>query len=484
MPSATPREAGRIVLAACAPSVATLVVAGLVWHAGPRDFTTLWNDETIYWNEAAVFRRAGFDGGYVTINEKPAVASFSRFGPHGPAFAVLYGSIGRMTGWQSYSPYLIHLLLIPLCAGCWLWVVRRHRQAWAAALLVAAFWPLLFYLPTSMQDPLHFGIALLFAALVESKLAAPWRVGLSVALMVLACVTRPTWALAIPALMWGRSPGTWRRILSVPLMAAVFVVSFVVVTRAAAPYPLTSWITAAVADPASGVIELLRAFGRGVAAFVVPYENWRVTLLRIELVAGVIVAALLWRGAGAHRWRLEFAALMMLPVLAAMFPAGDVASGREFHILAPHLLAALAVVAGADGRWASVPALVNLALLPTTLPGYVDEHDGRFAGTAAIRQFAEAVESRVAFDDNAASGWDNTVLMHADLLQPPLQGLPHGVAISFVLDWEDQPMPPRSRYLLLSERDEAQVRLRLPLLKIADTPLGTLYRNEQQATPH
>ena len=484
MASATSKQTGRIVLAACAPSLATLVLAALVWHAGPRDFTTLWNDETIYWNEAAVFRRAGFDGGYVTVNEKPATATFSRFGPHGPAFAVLYGSIGRLTGWRSYSPYVIHLLLIPLCAGCWLWVVRRHRQAWAAALLVAAFWPLLYYLPTSMQDPLHFGIALLFAALVESRLPTPWRVALGTALMALACVTRPTWALAIPALMWGRSPGTGRRLVSLPLMAVVFLVSFVVVTRAAAPYPLTSWITAAVADPATGVLELLRAFGRGVAAFVLPYRSWVVTLLRIELVAGLVAAAFLWRRAGEHRWRLEFAALMMLPVLAAMFPAGDVASGREFHILAPHLLTALAVVAGAEGRWATVPALVNLALLPTTLPGYVADHDGRFAGTTMIRQFAEAVDGRVVFDETAASGWDNTVLMHADSLQPPLQGLPHGVAISFVLDWEDQPMPPRSRYLLLSERDEPQVRPRVPLVEIADTALGTLYRNDHQAMPH
>ena len=170
---------------------------------------------------------------------------------------------------------------------------------------------------------------------------------------------------------------------------------------------------------------------------------------------------------------------MMLPVLFAMFPAGDIESGREFHILAPHLLTALFVVAGAGGRWLAVPALINIALLPTVLPAYFDVHDGRFVGTAAISQFSEAVHDRVAFDDAAPSGWSNTVLMHVDLLQPPLLGLPHGVAISFVLDWEDQPMPPRSRYLLLSERDEPQVRPHVSLTKIADTPLGTLYRNEQ-----
>jgi hypothetical protein len=206
-------------------------------------------------------------------------------------------------------------------------------------------------------------------------------------------------------------------------------------------------------------------------------------LLRLEIVAGIAAATLLWRREPAERWRLEFAALMMLPVLAAMFPAGDIESGREFHILAPHLLTAVFVVAGAGGRWLTVPAIAHVALLLTILPTYFNHHDGRFAGTAAITRFADAVRSGLVFDDKATSGWSNTVLMHVDLLQPPLAGLPHGVGVSFVLDWEDQPMPPRSRYLLLAERDEAQVQPHVSLAKIADTPLGTLYRNEQRVTP-
>src|SRR5688572_20867323 len=100
MPTSGARQIGWIVAAACTPSLLTLALVAAFWQAGPRDFTTLWNDETVYWNEAAVFGRAGFEGGYVTVNEKPAAAAFSRFGPHGPAFAVLYGFIGRVVGWR------------------------------------------------------------------------------------------------------------------------------------------------------------------------------------------------------------------------------------------------------------------------------------------------------------------------------------------------------------------------------------------------
>jgi hypothetical protein len=482
MPSANTRQVGWVVLAACAPSLLTLALVAGFWQAGPADFTTLWNDETVYWNEAAAFIRAGFDGGYITVDEKPARASFSRFGPHGPAFAVLYGGIGRVTGWRSYSPYLIHLVLIPLCAGSWLWVTRHHRHRWAAGLLVACFFPLLYYLPTGMQNPLHLGIAFLLAALVESRLPAAWRISLATALMTLACLTRPTWALVLPAVMWGRTPGWWRRVLSFPLSAVLFIAAFIVVTRMAAPYPLTSWITAAVADPARGVVVLLGAAAAGAWAFLGPYESWIVTLLRIEIAVALVAGVMLWRREPAERWRIEFAALMVLPVLAAMFPAGDIASGREFQILAPHFLAALLVVAGAGGQWLRIPALVHLALLPTVLPTYFNHHDGRWAGPSQIQRFSDAVHDVVVFDDKAKSGWENTILMHADSLQPPLVGLPPGVAISFVLDWEDQSMPPRSRYVLLSERDEPQVRPRVALTKIADTPLGGVYRNEQHPT--
>jgi hypothetical protein len=74
-------------------------------------------------------------------------------------------------------------------------------------------------------------------------------------------------------------------------------------------------------------------------------------------------------------------------------------------------------------------------------------------------------------------------MTHADTLQPPLVGLPHGIGISFVLDWEDLPIPPRSRYLLLREEDEPQVVPRVRLTRLAETSLGVLYRNDEPR-PH
>ena len=471
-----PMHAARVALAACGPSLLTLALVALIWQAGPRDFHTHWNDETIYWNQAAAFMRAGFDGGYVTVHEQPAAAAFSRFGPHGPAFPVLYGTIARVTGWQPYSPYIINLVLVAVSAGTWLAIVR-HASLWPSALLVLGFWPLLYYLPSHMQEPLHFALAFLMAAVCEARMDPVRRIAAVSGVLAIACVMRPTWTLIIPALMWGRDPGWARRALSVPVMLAAFLVAFVFVTRMAAPYPYTAWVPAAVADPVTGIPVLWRATMGGVQAFFVPHREWIVTLLRLQIVAAAAVAIVLWWRHPAERWRMEVAALAVLPVLAAMFPVGDIESGREFHILAPHLLVALLVVAGGSLRWAATAAAVNLLLCLTLYPTYVRHHQGRWDGAAEIRRFAEAIDGVVVFEEGAPSGWANTMLTHADALQPPLLGLPPGIGISFVLDWEDQAAPPRSRYLLLRPDRDADILRRTRLEKLADTSLGTVYRN-------
>ena len=478
-----PRPA-RLALAACGPSILTLALVAIFWQSGPRDFVTLGTDETIYWNEAAIFMHAGFEGGYVTVNERPAAAAYSRFGPHGPAYAILYGSVGWLAGWRPYSPYLINLLLVPLCAAAWL-RARRHDSAHGgAALLLLGFWPLVLYLPTGMQEPLHFGIAMLLVALLESRLTIGVRVGLCVPLFIVACLARPTWALAIPAVMWGRTPGWGRRAASLVVCAAAFVPAFLIVTRSAGPYPYTAWVPQAVAGPWFGIPVLAEAAVAGLGHFFfTPHPRWSITLYRLGMVAGLAALAVLWRRSGPERWRIEVAALMVLPVMAALLPVGDVESGREFRVVAPHLLAALLVVAALGARWTIVPAAINLALLLMLLPEYYQRHDGRFAGGAEIRAFGDTAHHVMAFDPDAPTGWDNTVMMHADSLQPPLAGLPRGLAISFVLDWDDLPIPPRSRYLLLREDDEPQVVPRVRLTRLADTSLGVLYRNDEPR-PH
>ena len=122
-------------LPALLPSLLTLGFAAVLWRGVPGDFTPLWSDEVLYWNEAAAFLRAGFHAGYITVAEVAAPAAFSHFGPHGVGYAMLYGLVGRLIGWHANTQYLLHLLVIPLCAGAWFWVRRHQPGRLAVALL-------------------------------------------------------------------------------------------------------------------------------------------------------------------------------------------------------------------------------------------------------------------------------------------------------------------------------------------------------------
>lgn len=56
------------------------------------------NDETAYWHQALTFSRVGFHGGYYPVDEVTNASGVTPFGPHGPGFAMLYGTLGSMFG--------------------------------------------------------------------------------------------------------------------------------------------------------------------------------------------------------------------------------------------------------------------------------------------------------------------------------------------------------------------------------------------------
>lgn len=472
----------RVAGPAVAPALVTVALAAVVWRATPLDFVPLWNDEVVYWNEAAAFMRAGFEGGYVTVTEAPARAAFSHFGPHGAAYAVFYGTVGRVMGWSAVSPFLVHLVVVTLGATAWFWVRRQQPGRLGEALTLATFWPLLLYLPTGMTEPLHFGIALLFAALLDSAQPTRRNVTARAVLFVAALLLRPTWALILPALVRRRltTPARWVVVSSATGVLAL--AAFLFQSWTSAPYPQTAWRASAVVSPAAIGFVLGRVWD-GVRLLLRPHELWFITLYRAELVIGLVALFVLWyRGRGDSRERVELAALMVLPVLASQLALADIESGRELRVVAAHGLVALLLVASA-GRWtAAVSAAVGVALLPTVFTTYTTLHEGRFTRAQEAREFGDAVRGVLAFDTAASSPWDNTLLVHVDSLSPAVIGTPPGIGVSYVLDWEDLPSLPRSRYVLLRPRDEAAFPVeRMQMQVVARWRDGAIYRRPDAA---
>lgn len=468
-------------LAGFAPGLVTLALVGHFWTAGPLAFVPTWNDEIIYWTEIASFAEAGFNTGYFTIHEQPARLTWSPFGAHGPLFPAIVGTVATVFGWQVYSGFVFNLVVITLAAATWAATTRDRIPTAIAALFLASFWPIAFYLPSNMQEPLHFAIALLFGALLPrlSRSASLSVLASCVALLVVASLLRPTWALMSIPILWMRLRSA--RPLAIVIGIGITAAAYFAFNWLAAPFPnaLNALIANAPTAPAAAVRDTaLRTFSNVQRYFSFENATTAEVFLRYEVVVVLASCAILaWRRRDV-RGVTAIAILTLGPAVAAVLVAGWVESWRDFRAVAPALLVALLVAGAERPSWLRIAGVANVVVALIVIPAFLELHEPRFPRRdARIQQFAAAVSPHLVFRRDAPR-WDDTVLMHVDLLQHPALGLPPGIGLSFVLDWEAQRLPPRSRYLLLRREEAEQLRSRIEMVPLADTVLGTLYLNE------
>jgi hypothetical protein len=474
----------RALPAALLPAAIVLVAVAALFGAHPGRFIPWWNDEVVYWNEAAIFAEAGLGGGYVTIDETPARAEFFRFGPHGPLFHVLHGSVGWLAGWQPYTPFYIHLALVSAAAFAW---VRGSaaRTSPAALVLLAGFWPLLLYLPTAMHEPVHFALAFLIALAVERNIRAGSIGGWGALLILTATLARPSWILMVLPLGWPRArragPAGIAALCAVAVLATAAAWGTFDAIAAPSPHNSRMLTRAWLESPPEAMTALATTASRNLQRYVALTEEPAQVVFRY-FTAGLLVVLLLRSVAfrprdPAHALAVETALLAVGPVLLLVLLAGEVQSWRDFRVIAPHVFAGLLVLA-ARARWERWLWCATLGLLPFYYQGFVAFHQERFTSDrGAIAAMREASATSVPFTPGA-SPWENTMLMHTDQLQFPLLGLPRGLGISYVFDWSNLKPPVKSRYLLLRESDKAQLPEGVRLVPVAATPLGTVYRNE------
>lgn len=466
-----------MLLTAAAPVLVATALAAHLFNAGPRDAVPLADDEVAYWNQIAAFSRAGWHGGYHTVNEQPSRARFSRFGPHGPAFPIAYGIPGRLFGWRPYSAALISMALVTLAAAWWAW---RTRCGWWGALALSTFWPLVVMLPTTMQEPLHFAIALAIASAVGPRLATKTGRGAGAIVACLACgLLRPTWAFTAVPVAWaatrGRAPRT--QVTAIAAAAAGAVAISMVFGWLAAPYP-GAMFSVREATPALLLRQMAERAALNARAFVVPDEADPLeVLVRGEMAAMLVAAALVtWRTPAERTGPAMFVLMLLGLTMAAVITGGSVERWRDFRVVAPALLLALAAWLPAHRRVPRAFVAAHVLLLPLAIASFQRLHAPRFAPQVKTEHFARSIATALSFRPDT-DGWQNTILMHVDAVDGALVALPHGVAVSVTFAWEDIALPPKSRYLLLRPRDLADLSGRASLRRLAATPIGGIYEN-------
>ena len=200
------------------------------------------NDEVAYWHQALTFTRAGFHGGYYTLGEVTNPSGLTPFGPHGPGFAVLYGTAGSLFGWYRHSAVILNLIAIGAAAWIWASLTRASipRLLLGAAMLLT-FWHMLYWAPTGMQESLHHAGAIAIAGCFAAVLGPYrrwWVIAFGwIALAVLAFV-RPSWLLLFPLWAIATTRSSSRRIIAATVVASMVIGTGILFaySRMTAPY--------------------------------------------------------------------------------------------------------------------------------------------------------------------------------------------------------------------------------------------------------
>lgn len=497
--------------AGCAllPVAATLLLVRHYFDQGLSDQTPIWSDEIGYWRETFTFQHVGFGGGYYTIDEQPATAAFTHFGAHGPSAAVLFGFIARLTGWAYASGPVYNLVCLGIAIAGYVWMTKPDRwQLGLTALALLSFWPMMLYIPSTMQESVHQALAIALAGLFYFMIKYPnrrsgWAVGLAAALLLIASVLRPTWSPLFLVLLLFRSPKVSVRRLVLSALAAlpVVLVAFMVNRWMASPFPY--FINDAAEAAKRSIWQGVKMVGAHVRtnlrmlAHGDPLDHGlRIGLLTIVVLSiGVLVHRMYrtWRAVGdadrAHPapardlYNLSLFHLVNLgSIVVFVLVANDVFDWRGYRLLAPHVLLSMFVTipfarrrlvsAALRRRWLApamltryalflVPVLVNVLLVASFAGSFKSFNTEHFSAEARRPSLlAEAVSYRAGADP-----WSNTVLVDLSNYTPELLQLPAGVGVSLILEPQSLQKPIKSRYLLVADST-------LPLIGESGAPDG------------
>lgn len=489
-PAASPGARARRVVAAIfvgiLPVAVVIAMAAWLFGASPARAIPYVGDEVAYWLQIASFQTAGFDGGYATIEEQISQVSFLHFGPHGPPYAVLFGTIARVVGWNYWSgPAFSAVFLVMAIAA---WVLSARPPLVAASLFMATFWPLLLALPNTMEESLHGALACAIAALLvrlpSEETEADRRISVALlGLVIVASLIRPLWALlAIP--LWGRwgRPGQWKFWAGTGAGVVFAASMYLLYTRLASPYrgPSGGVLLAILSQPLTVLPNVLQRLVAQVEAWFAWRDRWFEILFRYELVAlglAAVVLAMTQRDPR-DRLRLAWAASMSAFVLLSVLTFIDIGSWRDYRMVTPIVLLLWLLIASVRPRVLWVAIAIHLVVSPIGVRTFVDFQEPRFDKDRrpAIDAFASDVRGVLAYDKSLPP-WGNSMLVHVDAYQYPLLGLPKGMGVSAAIEWDKVAVPFKSRYLLLRPADVDALTAVVRMRKLRDTSLGALYEN-------
>jgi hypothetical protein len=496
------------------------VLSALAWFCFRRTLLDVGpaysNDETYYWLQIRAFAATGFESGYYVIDERPAAAPFSPYGPHGPMYPMLYGMIGRLMGWGAASTAIVHVVLLTLCLACFLRCYTPRGRLPLAGACLATFWPALMFLPTAMQEGLHYALATILAAVFASLLRRPARYGTlacGAATLTLATLLRPSWLILWPPLSVLAARTAKQRVAALGLSAIVGCGLLALYAWTAAPFPDGGFLFLKVLSGKASLLELWDTTATNVRRLLfrgTPLERVQRGIALAFCVASSLRALRL--PPGWHRREAWFHAYNLGITLSAAVTLYVIGNWGDYRLLGVGTFLSLLLCLASDSRWSRWAVTLTVAAHLVAGPFFAATFRGIRAphflrDETAETAFRAVLGPHVSF--RPGDPWCNTLLSTTfPFFHPVLAGLPAGIGVAAMFSPGGLSFPARSAYVLFDPDRYAQqtwmgrregtfridrqddgatvtfepgqaLRLRL----LAETPLGGLYRNLDARCP-
>lgn len=482
------------VLLAFAPALVAMGLVAHYFHADLTAFCPAYDvDQYMYVVEARTFAAAGFSGGYYGSGGQ--TAKLLRFGPHGAVHPLIYGGLAKLLGgWRDWLVPVLNMAFVTLA----LLGLGRKLSLGRFACLTAFFclFPqTLLYLPLSYQEAFQYAVALLLAlglggylrraaAGVASGRDMAWALGL----VFLAALSRPTWAVLFPALLWVRAKPGWGGLaISLAGGGGLLAATYGAFSLFASPWHVASGPSMLPALARLDFGPLLRQAGGNLASLL-NFQDNAVNTLNLLIIAGGagLLAAVSCLG---KPRRYGLAAFHVCNVVAPLALYVIVYNGTGYQLtrlLSAHFLLSFAVfLLGAPAgavRWAVGPIFAAcLGMLPMSLKSFVifvrpayDDYAGYARQIDALRR---DMAPALLLSKDAPSPWLRTLAVVSGEETLPSLAVPdcYGVQV-YVASSLDAPL--RAGFVLLDAKAHALAAKANALTHVADTAHGALYRND------
>ncbi len=471
----------------------TIITLGLLWGVLQVDFYTytptfygVYNDAFYYWRQIYTFSEVGLQGGYYTAFEYPALADYSHYYFYGPWYPGLYGTAGKLLGWYAHTPIVFNMAIISLALGLYAWWFRHHWQHLLWASTVSVMLPgILLYIPTNMQESVHYTLAIVLAIPISVLLRERDKTS-RLTLFVLGSVAffaslmRPTWLVIfiILFLFYSQRLTLWHWFITGVRLLPVVAFIGLIIRQHAAPY-----IAFQIIEEGSNIGRIIQ---NTLERAINNLASWNSDLWSDKVHRYQILVLLISLPQRFSTPEILFHLLNMgLPQLSVIL-FYSVSSGRDLRHLVPHLLlSVLLLVEFRQTRLLKILFLMQLVILPFFIGTYADLWQQQFQSDQTVyRAFAETLDEVVVYDAQARNAWCNTLLVmvkdraeFAIGFPPELMWLDGGIGISFQTLAIPVETPYKSRYILLDEEDVTYFGLNPDLQPLITTTIGTFYEN-------